>query len=176
MRRVRVVLLAISLLGAGRPAWGQNDPRSLAPRWLAELQLGGAYLMHTQSKAVGHLFKPQLSLSLRHRAHQRYELGGSVLALLDKNEHYRVLGLQATARRDLWVARTFSWGVLLGLGAGYNADILHRDLNARASLAFYGSLATDVRWQLQGAWQLGARVELVNVALVNLGLTVGRRF
>lgn len=175
MSRALVVLLALGLWATDGPAQAQEHPPD-GPRWLAELQLGGAHLMHTRSNAVGHLFKPQLSVSLRHQVGCRYELGGSLLALLDENEHYRVLGVQATARRDLWMGRAFSWGVLLSLGAGYNADILHRDLKAGAPLALYGSLATDVNWRLHGAWQLGARVGLLNVALINLGLTVGRRF
>lgn len=139
-------------------------------------QLGPALLLQSRSRAIGHGVKPTARLGIRTQIAPRLEVGGALSALLDTSEHYRVLGGLATARFALWRRPAFSLGAALGLGAGYNADILHSDLDSDAPVAAYGMVAFDARWQLGARWLIGAEAGWDNLSIVRIGALVGLRF
>jgi hypothetical protein len=101
------------------------------------------------------------------------ELGGSLSGVIDTSEHYRVLGGLAHGRLALWQRPAFSLGAALALGLGYNADILHADLQAGAPLLPYGFVALDGRWLLGERYLLGVEAGWENLTIARLGLLIG---
>lgn len=167
---------ASALAGGVAQAQDLSIPTQPALAFRVQAQLGPAFLLQSRSKAVGHLFKPLLTLNLTHAWRPRWELGGAIVALIDTNHHYRILGVLGTARYGLWQGRATSLGASLGLGAGANADILHEDLNGKAAIAPYLQGAADLRWQLSPAWSVGAQAALLNTAALSLSAAIGRAF
>jgi hypothetical protein len=151
-------------------------PASANGTLVVDGQIGPALLLRSRSRAIGHGVKPIARLGLRTQIAPRLEVGGSVSALLDPSEHYRVLGGLATARFALWQRSAFSLGAALGLGAGHDADILHSDLDADAPVAPYGTVAFDARWRIGDRWLLGAETGWDNLSIVRIGVLVGFRF
>jgi len=143
------------------------------PPVVVDARLGPAYLTRSHSHAVGHLLRPAARVGARALVGQRLELGGSAVGLLLASEHYRVLGALAHARYAVWTTPRFSLGTGAGLGLGYDADILHRDLHAQGGVAPYGLVAVDGRWTLTGRWLIGVEAAWENLASINLGLLVG---
>jgi len=139
-------------------------------------QVGPAFLTKSRSRAIGHGFKPVARLGLRMSLTPRLEVGGAVSGIVDSSEHYRVLGGLAAGRFALWQRPVFSLGAVLGLGAGYDADILHADLEADAAIAPYGFLAVDARWSIGERWLVGLEAGWENVSILRLGLLWGYRF
>jgi hypothetical protein len=139
-------------------------------------QIGPAFLMKSRSRAIGHGFKPIARLGVRLTLMPRLEVGGALSGLVDSSEHYRVLGAVAHARYALWQRPSFSLGTGLGLGAGYNADILHADLRASAPVVPHGFLALDARWSIGERWLIGAEAGWENLSIVRAGLLFGFRF
>ncbi len=173
MRRVALGILAIiPILAAlyGRTAIAEERPM------LVDIRLGPAFLTKSGSHAIGHLFKPAARLGLRVTLGERLEVGGSVGGLLSTSEHYRVLGAVAHVRYALWSRPDFSLGASAALGLGYDADILHADLHADGRISPYGFLALDGRWALGPSWLVGVEASWENVAVMHLGVLVGRRF
>ena len=148
-----------------------NQGTSGVPRFVVDARIGPALLLKSQSKVPRHLIKPELRLGGRMLPVDRWELGLALEGLLDASEHYRVLGLVAHARYAALEAESFSLGVSAALGAGYDADILHSDLAADASVAPYYFLALDARWQ-HGPFLIGTQGAIQNLAIVQLGLLV----
>jgi hypothetical protein len=148
-------------------------PASADGTLVVDGQIGSALLLQSRSQAIGHGVKPTARLGLRTQIAPRLEVGGSLSALLDTSEHYRVLGGLATARFALWRRPAFSVGAGLGLGAGYNADILHSDLDAEAPVAPYGTVAFDARWRIRDRWLIGAEAGWDNLSMVRIGMLVG---
>lgn len=137
-------------------------------------QVGPVFLLRSRSKAVGHAWKPMARVGVRTTLRPRLEVGGTVSGLLDGSEHYRVLGLLAHGRFALLQRPGFSLGASLALGAGYDADILHADLEGD-SVVPYGFFAVDGRWELGRRWLLGVEAGWENVSILRLGLLVGIR-
>jgi hypothetical protein len=145
-------------------------------RWLVDLQVGPAFLMRSQSHAIGHAFKPMARVGVRYTLTPRIEAGGTLTGLVDADEHYRVWGALAHGRLALWQRPAFSAGAALALGAGYNADILHTDLRAGASpVVPYGFVAVDARWSIGERWLVGAEAGWENLSIVRLGALFGVR-
>jgi hypothetical protein len=162
-----IVLLSLTGLAPARAA----DNSTL----ILDAQLGPAFLMKSRSRAIGHAFKPIGRLGLRAQLVPRLEVGGSVSGVVDASEHYRVIGGLAHARFALWQRPALSVGAAAALGLGYNADILHADLRARAPVAPYGCLALDGRWSIGERGLLGVEAGWENLSIVRLGLLVGAR-
>jgi hypothetical protein len=155
-------------------------PASLAkadePAWVADATVGPTLLLRSKSKAVGHLFKPHLAATVRRTVLPGLSVGGGVTAILDTSKHYRVLGGLAVARYAVVNGPVFSFGPSVGLGLGYDADILHDDLSASGKVLPYGFLAADARWNLGTRWQLGTELGWENLSMLRLGLLVGMRW
>jgi hypothetical protein len=164
---VRRFLLAAGLVLG--PASAAAEPLVL------DGQVGPAYLSTSRSSAIGHSVKPVARVGLRVVLLPRLEVGGSIAGVLDSSEHYRVAGGLAHARLALWHRPGFSLGAGLGLGAGYDADILHDDLAGGGSIAPYGMLAADARWSIGGRWLVGVEAGWDNLSIARLGLLVGVR-
>jgi hypothetical protein len=141
--------------------------------FVVDARVGPAWLTTSRSHALGHMIRPTARLGARAPLGERVELGGSAMALLVGSEHYRVLGAVAHARYALWERTTFSLGAGAGLGVGYDADILHADLEAPGRVAPYGFLAADARWTLFRRWLVGVEAAWENRAALTLGLLVG---
>jgi hypothetical protein len=151
-----------------------GDAGDAERRLVADGQVGPAFLLRSQSHAVGHAFKPMARLGLRWALSPRVEVGGTISGLLDASEHYRVVGALAHGRLALWKRPTFSLGGGLALGAGYDADILHTDLRAgHPPVVPYGFVALDARWSIAGRWLLGAEAGWDNLSILRLGLLFG---
>lgn len=132
-------------------------------------------MTRSKSTALEHLFKPTLRLGGRATLGERFEVGGAFTALLDTNEHYRVLGFLAHARFAVIATRRFSLGAGLAFGLGSDADILHTELRADGTVAPYGFAALDARFSLSHHWFLSAEIAYENFALLHLGVVVGFR-
>lgn len=165
-------LAVIATAGAVAPV----APARAEPSLVLDGQVGPALLLRSRSRTIGHGIQASARIGVRTEVAPRLELGGSLSALLDTSEHYRVVGGLATARFALWRRPVFSAGAVLGLGAGYNADILHADLDAEAPIAPYGTIALDARWRLGERWLLGAEAGWDNLSIVRLGVLVGFSF
>lgn len=165
-------MLHYLLIGSLALASPETPVRGQAPSIL-DAQVAPAFLMRSRSLAIGHAFKPMVRVGLRWPVLTRIEVGGALLGLLDASEHYRVLGALAQGRLALWHRPRFSAGAGLGLGVGYNADILHEDLAARAPVVPYGSAALDARWRLGHRWLLGVEAGWDNLSIARLGLLIG---
>jgi hypothetical protein len=168
MRWRQVIGTLLPVLASAAPAWADVP-------LILDAQAGPAFLMKSRSRAIGHAFKPVGRLGLRTAFAPRLELGGSVSGVIDGSEHYRVLGGLAHGRLAIWQRPAFSLGAGLALGVGYNADILHGDLQASAPLAPYGFVALDGRWSLGERYLLGAEAGWENLSIVRLGLLIGAR-
>lgn len=167
-RRRAFLAVAVVLLAAA-PARAESDV-------ILDGQIGPAFLMKSRSSAIGHSLKPMGRVGLRVALLPRVEVGVSASGIVDSSEHYRVLGALAHGRLALVHRPAFSLGAALGLGAGYDADILHGDLTATAPVAPYGFLAIDARWTVGGRWLIGAEAGWDNLSILRLGLVVGLRF
>jgi hypothetical protein len=143
---------------------------------VADVAVGPAMLLKTKSKAPAHLLKPALRLGVRWQLCDRLEIGGALTGLVSTSEHYRVLGVLGHARYALWQRPRFDLGVSAALGAGTDADILHKDLKASGTILPYGFVALDGRWALGQNWLLGAEVGFENLGMLRLGLLFGRRW
>jgi hypothetical protein len=153
---------------------GTTSARADVP-FVLDAQAGPAFLMKSRSRAIGHAFKPVGRLGLRTAYVPRLELGGSVSGVIDGSEHYRVLGGLGHVRLALWQRPAFSLGAGLAVGVGYNADILHGDLQASVPLAPYGFVALDGRWSLGERYLLGVEAGWENLSIARLGLLIGAR-
>jgi hypothetical protein len=165
--------LAMAVAGAIVSSVAATARASADGTLVVDGQLGPALLRQSRSRAIGHGVKPTARLGLRTQIAPRLEVGGALSALLDTSEHYRVLGGLATARFALWRRPAFSVGAALGLGAGYNADILHSNLDADAPVAPYGTVAFDARWRIGARWLIGAETGWDNLSIVRIGVLVG---
>lgn len=172
MRRCLYPAVAIAIVSSV----AMTAPASADGTLVVDGQIGPALLLQARSRALGHGVKPTARLGVRTQIMPRLEVGGSVSALLDTSVHYRVMGGLATARFALWQRPAFSVGAALGLGAGYNADILHSDLDADAPLAPYGMVAMDARWRIGDRWLIGAEAGWDNLSIVRLGMLAGFHF
>lgn len=139
---------------------------------ILDARLGPALLLHSQSKVPAHLVKPALRVGARELVTDRLELGVSIAGLISSSEHYRVLGVTAQGRGMLIGRDAFSLGVLVGLGAGYDADILHANLVAPHKIAPYYEGGLDARFRF-GSTFVGVESSLENFALVHIGLLLG---
>jgi len=139
--------------------------------FVADARLGPALLLRSQSHALRYLWKPDLRLGARVAWNDRWEFGAALDALLDASAHYRVLGLMAHARFAPIRVASFSLGASAGLGAGYDADILHSSLVGTERVVPYEFLALDARWHIHRAF-LGAEVAYQSFALVQAGVVV----
>lgn len=146
--------------------------RAQAEPLILDARLGPALLLHSQSKVPAHLVKPALRLEARDVVTDRLELGASLGGLISTSEHYRVLGIMAQGRWAVIARETFSLGVFLGLGAGYDADILHTNLVAPHRIAPYYEGGLDARLRF-GRTFVGLESSVENIALVHIGLLVG---
>lgn len=154
-----------------------GDPAVPGRLLVADSEVGPAFLLRSQSHAIGHAFKPVARFGLRWTLSERVEVGGAISGLLDVSEHYRVVGTFVHGRLALWKRRSFSLGGGLALGAGYNADILHADLQAgRSPVAPYGFVALDARWSIAGRWLVGTEAGWENLSILRLGLLFGFEF
>lgn len=133
-------------------------------------------MMKSRAKAPGHLFKPDARLGVRLGLSHRLELGGSLTGLLWGSEHYRVLGLLAHGRFAFWQPGRTSLGVSGAFGAGYDADILHKDLRADGKVLPYGFVGLDVRVLLGAGFSVGAEVAFQNLSMLQLGAALTRQF
>jgi hypothetical protein len=165
-----VVAGAAAVLALSRPAAASERPLVL------DANLGPAFLMKSRSKAIGHAFKPAARLGLRLPWAERFELGGAVSGVVDGSEHYRVLGALAHGRLAVWRTPAFSAGAGLAVGAGYDADILHADLNGGGAVLPYGFLALDARWSVGRRWLVGVEAAWENLSVARLGALLGLRF
>jgi hypothetical protein len=172
-RLLAVITSAIALSGA--VAEVRAETATPGPSWVIDGRLGAAMLMKSRSKALGHLFKPDLLVSARRTLGERLEAGAALSALIAGSEHYRVLGLLAHARYAVWRPGRVSLGISGALGAGHDADILHRDLSADGSVAPYGFVAADGRWAIGQRWFVGLEVGFENLSMLQLGARVGWR-
>jgi hypothetical protein len=157
----------------GAEATATPDQAAGASPLVLDAQVGPAFLMRSRSRAIGHAFKPVARLGLRFAVTPRLEVGGTVSGVVDASEHYRVLGVLGHARLALWRRPAFSLGAGAALGAGYNADILHTDLNAGAPVVPYGFVALDARWSIAGRALVGVEAGWENLSIVRVGLLVG---
>jgi hypothetical protein len=154
--------------------WGlEGAPAADARHYVVDGTAGPAFLTTSRSRAIGHGFKPMARFGLRLEVRPRLELGAAISALVDGNEHYRVLGALAHGRFALWQRPTFSLGVALALGAGYDADILHGDLRGGSGVLPYGFVAVDGRWLLLGRGLVGVEAGAENLSIIRLGVLIG---
>lgn len=157
----------VSEPASGAGARGPDEPQHvLAGR------LGYAFLVHARSLALEHNLKPALRLALTVPVGDlgpgRLELGGGASALLSPDASYGVWSLVAVARHAL-VWPGFALGVTLGLGAGHNPPILHRDLRASLPIVPYAALALDALWPIgEGTW-LGVELGVEQLSVLHLG-------
>lgn len=172
--RLAFVALVVGLAGAG--ATPVSAVRA-EPALIIDGQVGPAFLGRSRSSAVGHAFKPAARLGVRLPLSRRVEAGAAVSGIvdLDGSDHYRVLGALGHARLAVWEGSTFSLGTAAALGVGYDADILHRDLQADAPVIPYGFLAIDGRWNVGRNLLLGTEAAWENLSIIRLGLLVGLR-
>jgi hypothetical protein len=162
-----------ALLASTAP--GISTPAHAAPPLLVDGHVSPAFLTKSRSPAIGHGAKPMARLGVRGELRPRLEVGGALTGLVDASAHYRVLGALAHGRFALWQRPTFSLGGALALGAGLDADILHSDLSADATVLPYGFLALDARWSL-GPVRLGVEAGWENLSILRLGLLAAYRF
>jgi hypothetical protein len=174
-RKVRSTPSSIGVLAVIGVA-ASTAPASAERVLVLDGRIGPALLLQSQSRAIGHGVKPSAQLGLRTQLAPRLEIGGAISALLDTSHHYRVLGGLAVARFAVWQRPVFSAGATLGLGAGYNADILHADLDAEAPIAPYATVALDARWWLGQRWLIGVEAGWDNLSIVRIAALVGVRF
>jgi len=154
-----------------------GDPGRSARPLVVDSQVGPAFLLQSQSHAIGHAFKAVARLGLRYPLSPRLEVGGAISGLLDASDHYRIAGALAHGRLALWRRPSFSLGAGLALGAGYNADILHADLRAgRSPVVPYGFLAVDARWSIADQWLFGGEAGWENLSILRLGILFGFAF
>lgn len=143
--------------------------------FVVDAQVGPTFLLNSESNALPHLVKPLVALALRYTWLSSVEFGGQVLALLDADRNYRVLGALAQARYALWVRPKFSLGASLGVGPGYDANILRDGLSGGGGLTLYGRLAADARWNVARDYLLGVQVGTTKAATAELALLAGLR-
>lgn len=177
--RLATVVAAALLCLPGRPAPAEpaSDGQAATRPLIVDLRLGAALLTRSRSKALGNLIKPDARLGARLVLRPRIEIGGAITALLVGSEHYRVLGALAHLRYAPLQSARASLGFAIALGAGYDADILHTSLHAANRIAPYGFIAADGRFRLGGGpWFAGAELGWQNLAMVQLGATLGRSF
>jgi hypothetical protein len=102
-------------------------------------------------------------------------MGGQVVALLDTSRNYRVLGVLALARYAMWVGPRFSMGASLGIGPGYDANILRNGLSGGEGVALYGRMGVDARWRLGENHFLGVHLGSTNAATADVAFVAGLR-
>lgn len=143
--------------------------------FVVDAQVGPTFLLNSESNALPHLLKPMLALALRYSWLSSVELGGQVVALLDTDRNYRVLGALAQARYALWVRPSVSLGASLGVGPGYDANILRDGLSGGGGVTLYGRLGVDARWNVAETYFLGVHLGTTNAATADLALLAGLR-
>ena len=157
------------------PAWAHAETDWRRAPLVADAVVGGAFLGHSESHAIGHAFKPSARLGLRATLGERWELGGALSGIVDASEHYRVVGVLVQGRGAIVKGTVFSLGASLALGLGPDADVLHDGLRGSDGLLGYGFAAVDARWTIASRWLLGAEAAWENVSIARFGLVVGVR-
>jgi len=176
-RIVCTTTLLSLLLSVGNAARAdESAARPSARLQVVELRLGPTMLLNSQSKALGHLFKPLVRLATRVEVTNRFEAGAALLGILDTNENYRVAGMLATGRFAAVSLPRFSAGLGFGIGAGYGANILDEDLFMSDPVVPYGYLSADARWRVGDMWALGVEGAWENISMVSLGMNFAALF
>lgn len=139
------------------------------------LAVGPALMLKSKSHALGQFLQPVATLSVTVSWRTKFSLGGEVLALLDNNEHYRVIGAMASGTYTFLQGPRFGMGARLGVGLGNDADILNADLRG-GSVAIYATAGFIAQWSVGGAWFLGVQVDTLNLATARLSPFVARKF
>lgn len=173
--RLHSVALIVGL--AGTAASASTPAAQAEPALIVDGQVGPAFLGRSRSSAVGHAFKPAARLGARVPLSRRVEAGAAISGIVDLSgsDHYRVVGALGQARMAVWQGATFSLGTSAALGVGYDADILHSDLQADAPVIPYGFLALDGRWNVGRYLLLGTEAAWENLSIIRVGLLVGLR-
>ncbi len=160
--------------GEASPVRAATNVEAAARRLTVDARFGSALLLRSQSHAPKHFLQPDLRVGCRVTWRERWELGASAHGLLAASEHYRVLGVVGQVRFAPIHLTAFSLGISGGLGAGYDADILHASLQAGARVVPYYVVGMDGRWQV-GQFLFGFEAAYQNAALLQAGILVGMR-
>ena len=137
--------------------------------------VGPALMLKSKSRALGQFLQPVASVFVTVPWRSRFTVGGEVVALLDTNEHYRVIGALASGGYSFLQRPRFGMDAQLGLGLGNDADILNTDLRG-GSVAIYATAGFKAHWSVGDAWLLGVNLDTLNLATARLAPFVARRF
>lgn len=181
LRRARlyfwVTALGLAGLGTARATSEPAVSPALTDSSTAEPsgpRLGGrislAFLGRGRSLALEHRLKPAARLDALWPLSPRLEVGAAARGLLTLDPNYGVWAGTGALRYTLFSKPSVSVSALAGLGLGYNAPILHTDLDAGAPLMLYGSLALQALFRISEGLGLGVELEGEQLSVAHLGV------
>jgi hypothetical protein len=129
------------------------------------------YFGLARSLALEHIVKTSGRLALSVPLSEEFRVGVALSSVLTSSSNYAVTGAYALARYRLWGTEGFDLGALAGLGVGYNAPILHRDLEAGFPLLPYGYLGLEGRFEVAEGWHVGVELGDEQLSVVHFGAT-----
>jgi len=159
----------LAVLAAAPQVRAQTIGQGSDSQWVVGSRVGLAWFAHSQSLALQHLFKPSLALHARTSITPNVEFGGGVSGILVASSNYQVAGVYGLARYVFWSTKAFQWGAYAGLGVGSNPPILHADLRSKAPLLPFGTMGTEVSWELADGFWLGIEGADEQLSVVHLG-------
>jgi hypothetical protein len=153
---------------ANQPAWGQEPPDR------AEASLRSAYFINARSFALSHRLKPGLHLEWSRSLDPRFRLGAALGSVLTGNSNYAVAGAYAVGSYTALSSGRFELDARFGLGVGYNAAILHPDLEAGFPVIPYGYLGLLASFRSWQGGRIGVELGDEQLGVVHLGLRLAQ--
>jgi hypothetical protein len=174
--RVRSLILALlassPTLAEQAPASEGGDPKvSEAPAKLGA-RAGYAFFGRGRSLALEHRLKPALRLDALWPLATNWELGAAARGVITSSTNYGVWALTGALRYAVLSSQSFALRALLGIGVGYNAPILHSDLEAGFPVIPYATLALQPTFVLAEQLELGIELESEQLSVIHLGAVV----
>jgi hypothetical protein len=142
----------------------------------ASLDLHASYFTQARSFALSHRVKPGVRLAWQRELWPKLHVGPALGGVVTGNENYFVSGVYALANYSAVESPSFVFEVLLGLGAGYNAPILHGDLKAGFPLVPYAYVGLLGGLRVSQTWVLGLELGGEQITVVDLGLTLHHEY
>jgi len=136
---------------------------------------GFVYFGRSRSHALPHFLKPAFRLDYSRSLNARWELGFSLKGVGTTNANYGVWSTLGQLGYALVLGNDFRLVALLGLGAGYNAPILHSDLKAGFPIIPYAALGLEPRWRVGQSMELGVSLESEQLTVIQLAMLLSYR-
>ena len=178
------LLTSLLVVSAGRAQnAGQSPPRAEGPAEHSGAKVpasptatgptigvraGYAFFGRGRSYAVEHRLKPALGVDALWPLADDWKLGVAANGVVTADSNYGVWSVTARLAFSLIATQRFQLWAVLGAGAGYNAPILHGDLEAGFPVIGYAALAVEPTFHLGDRWDLGVAVEVEQLSVIHL--------